>query len=110
MWTRRIDLHIVEPMASGFRFAEGLKMFQSRIHCIPAAAEDLKQIAQEKLTWLDGQIAGRQFICGNRLTMADILLFAFVDFFAGVKQPLNPDNRNIAAWYDRMKARQSAAA
>jgi glutathione S-transferase len=24
MWTRRIDLNIVEPMANGFRFSEGL--------------------------------------------------------------------------------------
>ena len=25
MWTRRIDLNIVEPMTNGFRFAEGLR-------------------------------------------------------------------------------------
>ena len=30
MWTRRIDLNIIEPMLSGFRYAEGLKMFSSR--------------------------------------------------------------------------------
>lgn len=109
-WTRRIDLNIIEPMANGFRYSDGLKMFENRIHCIPAAAEDLKQIAQDWLTKLDGLIADRQFICGDRLTMADILLFAFVDFFAGVKQPLNRDNHNIAGWYERMKARPSAAA
>ena len=55
-------------------------------------------------------MAGKQFICGDRLTLADILLFVFVDFFAGIKQPLNPENKNIMAWYDRMKARPSAAA
>jgi len=110
MWARRIDLNILEPMANGFRFSEGLKMFQNRMHCIPQAADDLKQIAQERLTWLDGLIAGRTFICGDRLTMADILLFCFVDFFAGIKQPLNPDNKNVLAWYERMKARPSAAA
>ncbi len=110
MWARRIDLGILEPMANGFRFAEGLKMFQNRIHCIPQAANDLKQTAQEKLKWLDGLMAGKQFVCGNRLTLADILLFAFVDFFAGVGQPLNPELKNIAAWHARMKARPSAAA
>lgn len=110
MWTRRIDLNIVEPLSNGFRYAEGLKLFQNRIRCIPAAAADLKAIAQDKLTWLDGLIAGRSFICGERITLADILLFPFLDFFAGVGQPLNPDNKNIAAWYDRMKARPSAAA
>src|ERR1700738_1522920 len=38
MWTRRIDLNIAEPAANGFRYSEGLKLFQSRIRCIPAAA------------------------------------------------------------------------
>ena len=109
MWSRRIDLNILEPMANGFRFAEGLKMFENRIHCIPAAAADLKATAQKNLTWLDGLIAGREFICGARLTMADILLFVFVDFFAGIKQPLNENNKNIVAWYGRMKARPSAS-
>jgi glutathione S-transferase len=110
MWTRRVDLNIVEPMAAGFRFAEGLKMFENRIHCIPQAADDLKATAQEKLTWLDGLIAGRTYLCGNRITLADVLLFCFLEFGTAVKQPLNPANTNIAAWYDRMKARPSAAA
>ena len=110
MWTRRIDLNIVEPMTNGFRYTDGLKMFQDRIHCIPAAGEDLKQIAQQHLTWLDGLMAGKQFVCGERLTLADILLFGFVDFFNGMRQPIIQDNKNIVAWHARMKARLSAEA
>jgi glutathione S-transferase len=110
MWTRRIDLNIVEPLANGFRFAEGLKLFTGRIHVIPQAAADLKAIAQERLAWLDGLIGGREFICGSRLTMADILLFCFLDFGAGVGQPLDPALGNIVAHHARMKARESAAA
>lgn len=110
MWTRRLDLNIVEPMANGFRFAEGLKLFRDRIRCIPEAAEGLKLTAQERLAWLDGQIAGRTWICGERFTLADILLFAFLDFGAQVGQPLNPENRNIVAHHARMKERPSAAA
>jgi len=110
MWTRRIDLNILEPMANGFRFAEGLKLFQNRIRCIPQASTDLKATAQDGLAWLDRLMSGKDFVCGSRLTMADILLFAFVDFFAGVKQPLNPELKNVGGWYERMKARPSAAA
>jgi glutathione S-transferase len=110
MWTRRIDINIVEPMANGFRYSDGLKMFQNRVHCIPQAADDLKQIAQEKLTWLDGLIAGRTYVCGDRLTLADILLFCFVDFFDGVRQPINQANQTITAWHARMKSRPSATA
>ena len=108
MWVRRIDLGIIEPLTAGFRFAEGLKMFQTRMHCIPQAADDLKKIARDKLVWLDAQIAGRTWICGDRFSLADILLFAFMQFAANVKQPLDPANTNLAAWYDRMAARPSA--
>ena len=110
MWVRRIDLNIVEPMTNGFRYSEGLGMFKDRLHCIPAAAADLKAIAQEKLTWLDGLIAGREWIVGDRFTLADILLYAFMAFGAQVGQPLSADNKAIAAWYERVKARPSVAA
>ena len=110
MWVRRIDLNIVEPLANGFRFSVGLPMFKDRVHCIPQAADDLKAIAQEKIGWLDGLIAGKTWIAGDRFTLADILLYAFLDFGGQVGQPLNPDNKNIAAWFERVKARPSAAA
>ncbi len=110
MWNRRIDLNIVEPGANGFRFAEGLKMFQNRLHCIPQAADDLKATAREKLVWLDGLMGGKPYIAGDKLTMADIFLFAFLDFLASVGQPLDPACKNLAAWFQRMKARPSAAA
>ena len=110
MWTRRIDLNIVEPMVNGFRFAEGLKLFTNRIRCIPQAADDLKRTAQERLAWLDGLMAGKPFVCGERLTLADILLFAFVDFGAGVGQKADPALANVHAHHARMKARPSAAA
>lgn len=110
MWVRRIDLNIVEPLAAGFRYSDGLKLFQSRIHVIPQAASDLKQIAQEKLHWLDGLMAGKSFVCGERLSLADILLFAFLEFGARVGQPLDPALKNVGGWYERMKARPSAKA
>jgi glutathione S-transferase len=110
MWIRRIDLGIIEPMVAGFRSAEGLKLFANRMRCIPHAADDLKTIAKEKLAWLDKQIAGRTFICGDRFTLADIFLFAFLQFAATVRQGLDPANTNLVAWYERMAARPSASA
>ena len=109
MWTRRVDLNICEPMANGFRFSEGLGLFKDRVHTIPHAADDLKAITRKHLTWLDGLIEGRPFIAGDKLTLADVLLFAFISFGAQVGQPLDPANKNLSAWYERMKARPSAA-
>jgi glutathione S-transferase len=110
MWTRRIDLNIIEPLANGFRFAEGAALFKDRIHLIPQAADDLKTIAQEKLAWLDGLIAGQPFLAGDRFTMADILLFSFLDFGKAVGQSIDPSLANVNAWFARVGERASAAA
>ena len=110
MWMRRVDLNILEPLANGFRFAEGLAMFKDRVHCIPQAAADLKHIARTKLAWLDGLMAGKPFIGGDHLTLADILLYAFLEFGGTVGQTFDPALPHINAWYERMKARPSAQA
>lgn len=110
MWTRRVDLQFVEPLTNGFRYSEGLGLFEGRMHCIPAAGDDLKQIAQEQLAWLNDQIEGKDYLAGDRFTLADILLYAFVDFGAGVGQPYDRDAlSNIASWQDRVAARPTAA-
>ena len=36
--------------------------------------QDLKKLAQEKLAWLDGLMEGKEFVCGSRFTLADVLL------------------------------------
>jgi glutathione S-transferase len=110
MWARRIDLNIVEPVSNGFRYAEGLMLFKDRIHTIPQAADDLKAIAREKLAWLDGAMDSNQFIAGSRFTLADIFLFAFLDFGRTVGQPIDPALRWVTGWFERVAARPSAAA
>jgi glutathione S-transferase len=107
MWTRRVDLNIIEPMTNAFRYAEGLGLFKDRIHVIPGAADDLKAIARENLAWLDGLIEGRDFIAGDRFGLADILLFAFLEFGGQVGQPLDAKLGNLQAWYTRIAARPS---
>lgn len=110
MWTRRIDLKICEPLTNGFRFAEGLPLFEQRLRCLPEAAAGLKATAQDGIKWLDAQIAARAFIAGDAFTLADIMLFAFLDFGATVGQPIDPANRNILGWYERTKSRPSVTA
>jgi glutathione S-transferase len=110
MWVRRIDLLYVENLANGFRYSQGQKLFAGRIRLIPQAADDLKLKAAEALAWLDKQLAGHTYVCGERMTLADIMLFCFLDFAGQVKQPFDPGLANIAALYERMKTRPSAAA
>jgi glutathione S-transferase len=110
MWTRRIDLNIVEPMANGFRYAEGLPIFKDRIHVIPGAADDLKAIAREKLQWLDGLCAGNEWIVGDRFTLADVFLYSFLDFGGSVGQPLDAGLGWLPGWFERVGKRPSVEA
>ncbi|MBI1238986.1 MAG: glutathione S-transferase [Alphaproteobacteria bacterium] len=110
MWARRADLNILEPLANGFRYAEGLPLFQNRIPCVPEAAPGLKRVAQDRELWFDKMMAGRQWICGDRFSYADILLFCFLGFGQTVGQAINPEAKWLLGWFDRVKARPSASA
>jgi glutathione S-transferase len=108
MWTRRIEFKINNPLTDAFRYAEGLAMFKDRMRTIPEAADGLKALAREGLEWLDGQLAGRDFVCGDRFSLADITLYAFLDFAPGVGQPIDPALKNVAGVLERIASRPSA--
>jgi glutathione S-transferase len=107
-WVRRVEQNITENMYNGFRFTEGLELFKNRVPCEPEAGPGLKRIAQARLKWLDGLLAGREFIVPNRFTIADIILYCCTDFAAGVGQKIDPSLANLTAWSRRVEARPSA--
>jgi glutathione S-transferase len=110
MWTRRIDLNIAEPLTNGFRYSDGLDFFTPRFRCIPEAADGLKAVAQDKIAWLDGLMAGKSFVAGDRFTLADVMLFVFLEFGERVGQPVPEACQNIKSWYARIAERPSASA
>lgn len=110
MWVRRVEWKITQPMADGFRFGEGLPLFKSRIRTLPDASAGLKEIARDGLAWLDSQMAGRDTVVPKRFTLADVVLFAFLEFGATVGQGLDPALATLGAWYERTKQRPSAKA
>jgi len=110
MWQRRVELNITEHLYNGFRYAEGLMLFESRIPVIPEAAPGLKAAVQKRLAWLDGLLNGRQFLAGDRFTLADIVLFSALEFGSTVGQTMDPGLKNLGAWFERVAARPSAQA
>ena len=98
-----------EPLTSGFRFAEGLDIFKDRIVTAPEAADGLKRIAAERISWLDGLMEGREFLCGSRITLADVMLYCFLAFGKNVGQAYDEGNKNVHAWFERMSKRASTA-
>ena len=105
-WYERLGFSVVGE----HRFAEGLPLFKDRLRTVPEAAPGLKPIAKDGLAWLDKQIAGRDTIVPKRFTLADVTLFAFLEFGATVGQGRDPGLANLAAWFEKVKARPSAKA
>ena len=110
MWVRRVEWKIVQPLTDAFRFGAGHQLFESRMRTLPDSAAGLAQIAQDGLAWLDGQIAGRDTIVPGRFTLADVTLYAFLEFGAGVGQAIDPAHKNVQAWFEKVAARPSAQA
>ena len=61
------------------------------------------------MAWLDMQIEGKEFICGDRITIADLVLYCCTDFASGVGQVIDTKLGNVAAWFYRIENRASAA-
>ena len=110
MWVRRVEWKIIQPMTDGFRFAEGLPLFKTRMFTVPEAAAGLKAIAQEGYKWLDPHLAGRDTIVPGRFSLADVALYALAAFGAGVGQPIPAECKHVARWFEATKGRPSAKA
>ena len=110
MWWRRGEINVCWPMVQGFYSAEGLGIFKDRVHCIPHAADDLKEKARGGMKWLDGLMGDRRWLAGDRFTMADICLFTYIDLFRGTGQAIPKDCAQLQAWFNRVSARPAAAA
>lgn len=108
MWYRRIDLHVITPMVMGFRYGEGAAFFSPREPVFQDSSANMKTLAQIKLGWLNDLLEGRQWVCGDRFTLADIALFCFVEFGNNRGQPLNPEYSQIVSLIERTGKRPSA--
>ena len=111
MWARRIDLGFAEPLTLGFRAAEGRAMFAPRlIVANAAAADDLKAMAFATLDTVESQCAGRDHVAGDAVTLADILLFCFVEFSMIIGMTPLAGRSWLVAWHRRVASRPSASA
>ncbi len=110
MWWRRVDLMIVQPMTTGFRGAEGHEMFMNRVPCFPEVAERYKQTVRDGFAWLEQQISGKRFICGDRVTVVDLLLLSFIEFGQQVGQPLPESCTSLQSWLETMRSREEVSA
>jgi glutathione S-transferase len=105
MWVRRIEFNVMQPVS----------MFWAHAH--PYTARVLTQFKdfgesnrarfEASVVWLNGELEGRDFVCGDAFTIADIAAFCTFEFAAWIGLSLPEDATNVSAWFDRINARDS---
>jgi len=109
MWVRRVEFQLMGPAGNFWRHAHP---FTARV-VVPQYKEfgEANRGAYERaLMWLDGELAGRDFVAGEVFTMADICALSTVDFadWTGLKVP--EAAWNVRAWHAQVSARGSSGA
>lgn len=87
MWIRRVETALGTPISLFWQ--HGHPLTAALVTQIPAMADQARLRGTEAMAWFDGQLADRQWLAGDRLTMADIVLLSIVDFggFIGLGIP-----------------------
>ena len=102
-----------------YKLQEWLSFISSELHkgfsplFNPATPEDYKPLVKERLlqrlTWLDGELAGKDYLMGSTFTVADAYLFTVTNWAGFVKLDIAA-LANLAAVRARIAARPAVLA
>ncbi len=108
MWQRRAENNFFAPVAAVFRHLHPA-MKELEVPQVPAWAEANRPRVTWFLDFIDRELANREFIAGNRFSMADITMLVAVDFMKPSRLQM-PDAANVKRWHAAVSARPSAKA
>jgi len=108
MWNRRMEFELFGPCSHSFRHLH--RFFAGRYPQVAEWGEECRTYARERLAWLDGELADREFVAGDRFTIADITAFTGIDFGKVTDIRIQEDQVNLKRWYEGVKSRPSAKA
>lgn len=107
MWNRRVELHLLFSVAAAFRHLHPA-MKEWEVPQVPEWGEANKPKAAAFLELLDQELSDREFVAGDRFTIADITAMISMDFMkpARIEKPAHLEN--VMRWYEAVSARPSA--
>jgi glutathione S-transferase len=108
MWNRRMELEVFNAVTGTFRNTHDF--FKGRIPQVPEWGEVCRGSAEKRLAWLDEVLADREFIAGERFTVADITALCGIDFGRVSQIVIQPEQKNLSRWHEAVSARPSAKA
>ena len=86
------------------------EFFKGRIPQVPEYGAVCKEACLKRLAWLDDVLADREFIAGDRYTIADITALCGIDFGRICDVRIQDDQKNLTRWHQALSSRPSAKA
>ena len=108
MWQRRLELLLMMPIASVFR--HGHPVMAHLENQVIEWSEANKPRILSFYNWLDKQLKGKDFICLNRYTLADVTALTCFEFAKWPKINIPEDCLNLKKYYQMLSDRPSAKA
>ncbi len=106
MWNRRMEQKIMGPYAQWGLHT--IPIFADKLEQLPEYAETQRRLVPKNWAWLETELAdGREFVCGNRFTIADItgMTGLMIDTFLQGEIPENL--HHVPRWISAVKSRES---
>ena len=107
MWNRRVELIFLGAVANAFRHTHPA-MKEWEVPQLPEWGEINRPKALKFLEMLDKELADREFIAGDRYTIADITGMIGMDFMKPAKIERPENLKNVMRWYQAVSSRPSA--
>ncbi len=108
MWNRRAEINFFANVAAVFRHLHPA-MKELEVPQVPAYAEASRPRVFSFLELANGELARREFLAGDRFSMADITMLVAVDFMKPGRLAM-PELPNVKRWHTSVSARPSAKA
>jgi glutathione S-transferase len=108
MWTRRAEMLVATPLMLAVRHGHpALAVLETQV---PEIAANNRAQGERSLRLFERRLAESPWIAADRITIADGVMFAGMEFARLVRFACPEDMPNVARWQAAMRERPSAAA
>lgn len=104
MWSRRVEINVLIPVAQAFRNITGF--FKDRETVVSEWGEVSAEHAKKAIALFEDHLASNRYLSGDRYSIADMTLAIVLGFAKNVGQELL-STEHIARWYNEVSSRDA---
>lgn len=108
MWNRRAELEVMLPLIDHFVHTHAF--WKGRRLQSPEVGRLARDTAQKRMAWLDSELADREFLSGERYSIADITLQCALLLGKNTGAPIPEALPNLTRWFAAVTTRPTARA